>query len=55
MAAEEIYQPVPADEDAETYEQMSQGRLDLDGDNALFDPFFKSAEEALAWENDNGV
>lgn len=45
----EIFEPSEADRDLEAEAQMQQGRVDLDPDNALYDPYFKSPDHALTW------
>jgi hypothetical protein len=48
----EIYEPSAEDRDPEAEAQMRMGRVDLDGENALHDPWFRDPEHALNWRSD---
>lgn len=44
-----IFEPTEDDRDDEAEAQMQQGKADLDPENALYDPFFVSPEQAQEW------
>lgn len=46
---EEIYVPVPEDEDPEANEKMHQGKEGFE----LYDPWFNDAKHALTWKKED--
>lgn len=51
----EIFIPSAEDRDPEAEVQMQMGKAHLDANNALYDPWFESAEHALTWTPDQEI